>query len=127
MVAIYGDSAIVVVHRVLFSEGSTRLAADQRVALDEVLTLFRNLPTNPSTNRPLVVEIQGHADPSEKGVRWLAERRAEVVREALMKLGVPKEKLSVKAYAAERPLAASDSREHRQLNRRVSFQIDSQP
>jgi outer membrane protein OmpA-like peptidoglycan-associated protein len=126
MVAIYGESTVLVLRRVLFSEGSTRVAADQGAALDEVLEILRNFPTHPATERPLIVEIEGHADPREKGARWLAKRRAEAVRDALIKLGAPKEKLSVIAYAADRPLAPSDSSEHRVLNRRVSFKLGSQ-
>jgi outer membrane protein OmpA-like peptidoglycan-associated protein len=126
MVAIYGDSTILVLHRVLFSEGSTRLAPDQRAALDEVVELLRKVPMNPATDRPLLIEIEGHADSSEKGAQRLAKRRAEAVRDALVKLGVAKDKLSVSAHAAERPLVPSDSSENRQLNRRVSFQLGSQ-
>jgi len=123
MVAIYGDSAGLVTARVQFRAGDVLIRPDQNETLAVVAMLVKETPRTFNAGQPLHVEIEGHADATEKGGKWLSKRRAELVRDALVDIGVPPAALSIHAYGAERPLVPSDSPEHRQLNRRVSFHV----
>jgi len=123
-VAIYGDSAGLVTARVQFRAGEVLIRSDQNETLAMIAMMMApKPPQSPDDGQFSHLEIEGHADATEKGGQWLSRRRAELVRDALVALGVPPEKLSIHAHGAERPLVPSDSPEHRQLNRRVSFQV----
>ena len=67
---------------------------------------------------PFIVEVQGHADPSER--RWkISEQRAQRVKKALIELGVESDRLRVQDYGKTRPLGPERSPQ----NARVSFQV----
>jgi OOP family OmpA-OmpF porin len=66
-------------------------------------------------------EIQGYTDntgPASYNQK-LSERRAKAVYEALIKLGIDKNRLSYKGYGEENPVASNDTKEGRAQNRRV--------
>jgi len=66
-------------------------------------------------------EIQGYTDSkgSAKYNQKLSERRAKAVYEALIQLGVSKDRLTYKGYGEENPIASNDTPEGRAQNRRV--------
>jgi peptidoglycan-associated lipoprotein len=70
-----------------------------------------------------IVMIEGHCD--ERGSAEyniaLGDRRAVSVREALVKFGVPEDKLRTISYGKERPLCDTDTEDCRAQNRRVHF------
>jgi OOP family OmpA-OmpF porin len=71
----------------------------------------------------LRVEVQGHADPSEgKRAERLALERARAVRDELVKRGVAKDRMTIKSFGAQRPLAPSNA-QGAELNARVQFEI----
>jgi peptidoglycan-associated lipoprotein len=79
-----------------------------------------------STSNKIVVE--GHCD--ERGTpeynRALGERRAQAVREELVKLGISADRISTVSYGADRPADAGHDEAAWAKNRRCEFAIVSQ-
>lgn len=71
------------------------------------------------------VEIAGHTD--NKGDseinRELSQRRAEVVRDHMIKRGVGKAALVARGYGEDQPLADNTSSDGRERNRRIEFRV----
>ena len=53
----------------------------------------------------------------------LSQQRADSVRQELIKLGVPAERLSSKGYGSAHPVAPNDTDENRAKNRRIDIQV----
>jgi outer membrane protein OmpA-like peptidoglycan-associated protein len=72
-----------------------------------------------------LIEVQGHADNvgAEVYNQKLSEARAGAVRGWLVARGIPAKKLTAKGYGSRVPVAANDTDEGRQANRRVQFVI----
>lgn len=51
----------------------------------------------------------------------LSDRRAGAVQNALLEMGVARERVSIRGYGESYPVAANDTAENRQLNRRVEI------
>jgi peptidoglycan-associated lipoprotein len=87
--------------RVHFALDRYDLAPDAEATLQQQAALLQSHPE-------VSVTIQGHAD--ERGTREynlaLGERRADSVRNYLIALGVPGERISVVSYGKERPECA---------------------
>lgn len=92
------ESRIVIVETVRFRPGSARIEAPTRPIVE---ALAATLTGNPQIDR---VALVGHATPRERGASTLALRRAEAVRDAVVALGVARERLEVRE---ETPVAAS--------------------
>lgn len=71
------------------------------------------------------VTVEGHTDSTGKPEynQRLSERRAERVRDVLVRDGVPPERLSVKGYGMSDPIADNGTPEGRSANRRVQLEI----
>jgi OOP family OmpA-OmpF porin len=73
--------------------------------------------------------IAGHTD--GKGTddynMDLGRRRAEAVKELLVKFGAPADRLVVESYGKSRPIATNDTEEGRAKNRRVEFHVGDVP
>ncbi|NUN14333.1 MAG: OmpA family protein [Myxococcales bacterium] len=72
-----------------------------------------------------LIEIQGHTDDvgNDKSNLRLSQKRADAVRQHLIKNGVNRKILSSKGYGETVPLLPNDSDENRAKNRRVEFKI----
>ncbi|MBW8048762.1 MAG: OmpA family protein [Cytophagales bacterium] len=71
------------------------------------------------------ITIIGHTDnvgPASYN-QALSEKRAKSVYDQLIKKGVQSSKLTYKGYGEEKPVVPNDTKEKRQLNRRVEFEI----
>lgn len=94
-------------------------ADDQSVLQSDATTLKSIFGDDPN----FVVTIEGHCD--ERGSAeynvGLGDRRAAAVRDALVQLGVPTEKLKTVSYGKERPLCTDASEDCYQRNRRAHF------
>lgn len=86
----------------------------------EVLNNNKGLP---------VVIIAGHTDSigSPDYNNRLGSKRAEAVKELLIKYGVASERLRVESFGETRPVATNDTEEGRARNRRVEFHIGEVP
>jgi len=79
------------------------------------------LNSNPSIN----VEISGHTDSSgnsEKNL-LLSQKRVNRVKEKLIELQIDSHRLRAVGYGANQPLVSNDTKENRQINRRVEFKV----
>lgn len=68
-------------------------------------------------------EIQGHTDSQGKvkSNQELSQKRAEAVRNALIKANINPDRLIAKGYGSTIPIASNDTKEGRQKNRRVEL------
>jgi adhesin transport system outer membrane protein len=83
----------------------------------------RYLADNPNTD----AVIAGHTDSTgtDEYNQWLSERRAEAVRDRLVKEhGVDLGRLTVKGYGEKQPMATNKTASGRRLNRRVDMVVD---
>ncbi|MDR1308330.1 MAG: OmpA family protein [Deltaproteobacteria bacterium] len=75
------------------------------------------------------VTIAGHTD--GKGTDAynmdLGRRRAEAVRDLLVKFGAPADRLAVESFGKSRPIDTNDTEEGRAKNRRVEFHVGDVP
>lgn len=115
-IPIYGSPVILILERVGFARGSTRLPAEADGTLAAVAEAMKARP-----HWHLV--CSGRADASEGAdqfLKTLARRRAEAVVTALVKKGVARDRLVPTAFGAEDPSAPStpDDQQH---NRAVTF------
>jgi outer membrane protein OmpA-like peptidoglycan-associated protein len=77
-------------------------------------------------NSSLTVEISGHTDSygSNSINLRLSKRRAEAVKDYLVKKGVDARRITAVGYGETKPLASNDDEdEGRELNRRVEFKV----
>ena len=108
-------------------DGTVQFAFDSSVPLaanDLLTAVTQKLAAHPGWQ----VEIDGHASYenhpwAEKHNNELAVRRAQAVRDALVKNGVPADRLTVKGFGTTRPISPNDTEAHRAVNRRVEFVV----
>jgi outer membrane protein OmpA-like peptidoglycan-associated protein len=89
---------------------------------DKVNKAVAYLKANPGVKILLV----GHSDliGAEKYNKGLSQRRAEVVKKAMVAQGIASSRIQTKGEGAKFPLASNDQeKEGRELNRRVEFKI----
>jgi outer membrane protein OmpA-like peptidoglycan-associated protein len=101
---------------VLFDTGKSQIL---RAGTDNLAKLAEFFSRNPEAT----ASIEGYTDSvgSDATNLSLSERRAGAVQSALLKMGVPSDRLATHAYGEENPVASNDSAAGRQLNRRVEI------
>ncbi len=117
-VVVAGDR-IILEDRVLFDTNRARVKHSGRKLLRAVVAAWQAHPDW------LEMHIEGHADvrgPDDYN-QWLSELRAKRVREVLVDLGIPEERLSAAGFGSTRPRVQGTSEEALQKNRRVEFVI----
>lgn len=105
-------------NNIQFAYDSAELDPSSLVTLGAIADMLLKAPG-------LQVEIRGHTDSTggkEYNMR-LSQRRAEKVREFLVKKGVLDERLKAKGYGLENPVSPNDTEEGRARNRRTEFYI----
>ena len=103
---------------VYFDFKSTRLRADAARLLQEKADLM-------TSGEPWTVLVQGHADMRGDATynRSLAQRRAEVVKQFLVELGVPESSIRTTALGQDSALCDDPDATCQQLNRRVHLEF----
>lgn len=73
-----------------------------------------------------LVMVEGHTDNIGTAAynQQLSIKRANAVRDALVKNGVPAEKIQAKGYGFDKPVASNKTKDGRAQNRRVEITID---
>ncbi len=104
---------IQILDKVFFAKNSAKLEKMSEALLDAIA---RTLQGHPEIE---LIAVHGHADKGERGAAKLAEQRAQVVYDALMKLGVAAARLSHSGHGQSLPVAAAPS----ENNRRVEFEV----
>ncbi|SRR5712692_2105631 len=102
----------------LFDFDKSDIRANQ---MSEVSDIAAYVKQNPSTK----VGLDGHADPrgSDAYNQALSERRVNAVREALIKAGVPADKIATGAFGESRLVCSQSTEECWQRDRRVEVLI----
>lgn len=93
----------------------------QPLSLEGIQGLLRMIKSSPTMR----VEIGGHTDNSgsDEYNLDLSKRRANAVRDMLIKGGADGNRITAIGYGRTKPLAPNDSRQGRSLNRRTEFVI----
>ncbi|MBK1687925.1 OmpA family protein [Rubrivivax gelatinosus] len=106
---------------VLFDSGRAELRAGGLRKLQQLGDVLRQEPQRRAS-------IEGYTDStgSESGNLSLSRRRADAVLGALLDLGVNRAQLTAQGYGASQPVAANDSADGRQMNRRVEIVLSDE-
>jgi peptidoglycan-associated lipoprotein len=109
---------LITLRRVHFPFDSNELTEDSRAALAEA---GPKLARHPDVR----LYVDGHADQrgTEEYNVALGERRAQVVADYLMRMGVGKDQLNIVSFGEGRPLVEQESDEAMAKNRRVDFRL----
>ena len=101
-----------------FETGTSRLTDDSRNLLDKAAGVLRRVDD-------VNVEVQGHTDSEGAAASnlRLSEQRADAVRMYLAQAGVARDRLTVRGFGEDDPVASNDTPEGRARNRRVVFRL----
>ncbi len=117
-VAIRGN-LLTIMRQVHFQTNSSAILPDSNTLLEEIADTINRHP------EITAVEIQGHTDnvgiPASN--MTLSQSRAEAVRETLIRLGVPADKLTARGFGQTRPVRPNLTAVGRTANRRVEFHL----
>jgi len=102
----------------LFDPGNATIKPGGRRALANLARVMREHP-----ERKIVVEGFTDDRGSAAANQRLSERRAQAVRETLVKEGIDAERIDARGLGATYPVASNSDRGGRQLNRRVEILI----
>ena len=100
-----------------FPTASAILPAASMPALQQAADRIKSLPAG------TVIEIGGHTDNTGDAAAnlSLSQRRADAVRDALVKDGVAASMLTARGYGETKPIASNDTPDGRLQNRRTEF------
>lgn len=103
----------------LFFQQSSAQFTDN--SIEELNSLLLLLNENPS----MVVQLEGHTDfrGNAKLNMKLSQDRVEEVKKYLVKKGISKSRVKVKAFGGSTPLTTENTEEAQQMNRRVEVRI----
>jgi len=103
---------------VTFETDSTRLASASNDQLGQLAAVLKAYPT-------VVIAVEGHTDNTGDPAanKKLSEDRAAAVKDALVGMGVPAERVTSTGWGAEKPIASNDTEEGKLKNRRVEISI----
>ena len=104
--------------KVYFSTARARIRARSFPLLEQVAAVLRAQPG-------MKVVVEGHTDSVGSNMTnlSLSQRRAEAVRQYLIRLGVDGERLRATGFGEEKPIDSNRTRRGRERNRRVEFTI----
>lgn len=107
--------------RVFFATARSRIRSRSYPLLNEVTAVLKANPT-------MTVLIEGHTDSvgSNATNNRLSQRRADSVREYLIKKGIESKRLTAIGFGEEKPIDSNRTRWGRERNRRVEFTITSE-
>ena len=91
-------------------------------AYDMLLEIRNFLDSN--LEKYVVIEGHSSSDGNKEFNQFLSEKRAESVKEYLINLGIPANRIKTKGYGSDKPLFVENSFENRILNRRVEVRFE---
>jgi outer membrane protein OmpA-like peptidoglycan-associated protein len=112
---------MITISDVLFDVDQARLKPEGMANLRKLADVLVNNP-----NRNVMVEGFTDSTGSNAHNQQLSERRATAVRDALVGMGVGRERISMRGYGEQFPVAANDTAANRQLNRRVEILLSDE-
>ena len=110
--------AVVRLNNVFFDFDKSDLRSESFIELDRVVKLL-------SDNPAIEIEMSAHTDSrgnDDYNFR-LSDNRARSVMQYILSKGIDPKRINSKGYGETKPVAANDTDENRQLNRRVEFTI----
>ncbi len=109
---------VVILNNIFFETGKYELKNQSNSELDVIKKMMDKNPT-------LTVEIGGHTDNTGGNEinQQLSHNRAKSVYDALIKRGIPADKLSYKGYASSKPVADNGTSAGRAKNRRTEIVV----
>lgn len=112
---------IITLGDVLFATNQARLNAEGMRTAQKLANVLQNNPER-------TVLIEGFTDSTGTAAhnQVLSERRAGAVRNALQEQGIGRERIAIRGYGAAYPVAANDTAQNRQLNRRVEIVLSDE-
>jgi outer membrane protein OmpA-like peptidoglycan-associated protein len=112
-------SSIQITEKIQFAFDSAEILPVSHGLLGEIASVMKE---NPQLE---LIQIEGHTDVTGKADynRKLSQRRAESVRDFLVRYGIENKRLSCKGFGPDRPIADNASDEGKERNRRVEFNI----
>lgn len=110
--------ASAVLNNIFFDLNKYEIKEKSFTELDKVV---RFLNENPAIR----IEVSGHTDNAGTAAYnlQLSQKRAQAVAGYLTAHGIEGTRVTQKGYGAEKPIAANDTEEHRQANRRIEFRL----
>jgi outer membrane protein OmpA-like peptidoglycan-associated protein len=113
------DDRVVLEDKLLFGTARSRVSTKAKATLEAVVNLWKQ---HPEWER---MDVEGHADfrGTAKYNQSLSEQRAKKVREALVKLGIPGDKITAKGFGSTKPRAEGRTPADLQTNRRVELVV----
>ena len=111
---------VVTIGDVLFATNEANLTPNGMSTLRKLADVMAQNP-----ERSVLVEGFTDSTGSSSYNQNLSQRRANAVAMALGSMGVPRERIAMKAYGEAFPVAANDTAANRQLNRRVEVVLSN--
>jgi outer membrane protein OmpA-like peptidoglycan-associated protein/outer membrane protein assembly factor BamB len=108
----------IIVENIHFEIDSAYLKKESLNVLDRMIDALKR-------NTNIRLEVRGHTDstgPRDHNVK-LSEKRADAVKDYMVKNGISPERLSSSGYGPDRPVTANDTASGRSKNRRTEFFI----
>ena len=103
---------------IYFESNSAEITAESKLVLANVVSVMKKFAD-------AKIEIAGYTDSSGSADlnRTLSEKRTVIVRDKLVEQGIAADRLSVKGYGEDSPIASNDTEAGKQKNRRVEFHL----
>ena len=104
--------------KVTFESDSATLAVASNEQLGKLAAVLKAYPT-------VVIAVEGHTDNTGDPAsnKKLSEDRAAAVKDAIVGMDVPAERVTSTGWGAEKPIASNDTEEGKLKNRRVEISI----
>jgi outer membrane protein OmpA-like peptidoglycan-associated protein len=112
---------VITIGDVLFGTNQAQLTAGGMSTLRKLADVMAQNP-----DRTVLVEGFTDSTGSSAHNQELSQRRANTVAMALTSMGVPRERVAMRAYGEAFPVAPNDSATNRQLNRRVEIVLSNE-
>ena len=110
-------------NKAVFASATIYFEFDKSNLTSKSIQILKSVASALNENKSIQVTLAGHAD--ERGTREynlaLGQRRAETVSDYFILNGISKNRISVKSYGEERPLAIGQDDESYSKNRRVEI------
>lgn len=112
---------IITIGDVLFGTDQANLTPDGMATVRKLANVMQQYP-----NRTVLVEGFTDSTGAVAHNQELSERRASSVASTLTSMGVPRERVAMRGYGPSYPVAANDTANNRQMNRRVEIVLSNE-
>jgi outer membrane protein OmpA-like peptidoglycan-associated protein len=113
---------------IIITIGDVLFATNQASLTPNGISILRKVADAMMQNPDRTVLVEGFTDSTGSAAhnQDLSQRRANAVATALASMGVPRERVAMRAYGEAFPVASNDNATDRQLNRRVEIVLSNE-